>query len=395
MKRHGPGYVILLTQLMSPLRRYLRLLLLTALAGVTGALAPAAVADAHLGRLSQRIVVDGLSPPTAGVQVRSVEGAIGKVALTTSGSTTAVVLGTSGQPILRSGPAGVQANASSPEWYTDNEPLGIATVPPAATPRAATRWVPVSAQRTWEWFDHRLHPGGAQVVRWSIPLRVDGARVVVRGRDTKAAGVFGLQTRAAGLPAGTHLSVVERPVPALRLANDATTPISVLDADGGLFARIGPKGVEVNVRSPAWLATAQFRNRDLLGSVIDRRAAPKLVLLSTTPELVWPDARLVPRVLPQAAAGPRPVGSPVRIASWSIPVVVGDAPGRRRTIVGTTVVQPQPADTGSAPVSPIAARGLESTGDPDDGGGGLGIVLIIVAGSALLCGGALIVRSRR
>jgi hypothetical protein len=373
--------------------RYLHLLLL--LAAVTGALACAPIAGAHLGNLSQRIVVDGLSPATPGVQVRSVESAIGKLALTTSGATSAEVLGTAGQPILRSGPAGVQANAAAPEWFTDNEPLGIATVPPTATPRAATRWVPVSAQRTWEWFDHRLHPAGARVVRWSIPLRVDGARVVAHGRVTKAAGVFGLRARAAGLPPGTHLSVVERPVPALRLGNDARTPISVLDADGGLFARIGPTGVEVNVRSPAWPATAQFRNRDLLGSVIDRRATPKLVLLSATPELVWPDARLVPRALPRAAAGPRPVASPVRIASWSIPVVVGDRPGRPATISGTTVIQPQPADKSSAPVSPIAARGLGSSGDPDDKGGGLGIVLIIVAASALLCGGALIVRSRR
>jgi len=165
-----------------------------------------------------------------------------------------------------------------------------------------------------------------------------------------------------------------------------------------LFARIGPRGVEVNVRSAAWLATAQFRNRDLLSWVIDRRAAPKLVLLSTTPEFVWPDARLVPRVVPPAAAGPRPVAGPLRIASWSIPVVVGDGSGARRTIAGTTFVQPQPADRGSAPSRPtsaIASRGLEPSPSPDDGGGGLGIVLFIVAASALLCGGALIVRSRR
>lgn len=365
---------------------------------ITGTLVSSARVNAHLGPLSQRIVVEGLSPQVAGVRVRSVEGAIGKVALTTTGSTTAMVLGSSGQPILRSGPRGIEANASAPEWYTDNEPLGIATVPPTATRRAPTRWVRVSAQRTWEWFDHRLHPAGAPIVRWSIALRVDGTRVVARGGVTKAAGVFGLRADARGLPAGTHLAVVERPVPALRLGNDASTPISVLDADGELFARIGPRGVEINVHSRAWLATAQFRNRDLLGTVIDRRAAPKLVLLSTTPELVWPDARLVPQAVPAAAAGPRPVAGPVRVASWSIPVLVGDGSGARRVIAGTTFVQPQPADTGSAPSRPtsaIASRGLQPSPNPDDGGGGLGIVLLIVAAGALLCGGALIVRSRR
>lgn len=340
-------------------------------------------------------MVEGLSPVVAGIEVRAVEGGVGKITLTTSGSTSAAVLGAAGQPILRIGRGGVEANAAAPEWYADNEPLGIATVPRSAGEQARPRWVRVSVERTWEWFDHRLHPAGERVGRWSIPLLVDGSRSVVRGRLAKASTQLGLRLDGADLAAGVRVSTLDRPVPALRLRNDGGASVRVLGPDGELFARIGPRGAEVNTRSPVWIATAQLRNRDLLSSVIDPAARPQLVLVSPEPELIWPDPRLRPRAAVSPAAGGAGRSA---VASWSIPVVPAGARARPLSIEGTTVVVASGADdTGTQAqreTPPASPRGLPA-GTAADDDGLLGIGLVVVIACVLLCGGALVARARR
>ncbi|MBI5105880.1 MAG: hypothetical protein HZB46_13030 [Solirubrobacterales bacterium] len=353
-----------------------------AVAAALALLAPAA-ADGHAGHEGERPVVDGVAPAVAGVEVRVVPDSFGKLALSTRGGVTATVLGSAGQPILRVGPRGVEANAAAPEWYADNEPLGIAQVPAAAKASAPPRWRRVSVQRTWGWFDHRLHPAGKLVRRWAVPLRVDGRTVQVRGRVLPAAGALEVRPAGAAPVAGAQVAGVGQPALALSLRATGGRTVAVRGPDGELFARVGPKGAEVNVRSPAWAPTAQYRNRDLLGSVADPDAPPKMVLISPEPRLVWPDPRLLPaKALPAKATGEQ------EVARWSIPVSSG---GASATLRGTTVLavaKPEPLPAAQASTSARAPAG-------DDGGTDwLPIVLGGVAALAVLGGALVLVRAR-
>src|SRR4051794_39067309 len=108
-------------------------------AAVALCLASAGAAEAHPGHAS-RIIVDGVTPAAKGVTVTAVPDGVGKIRLSSTRSTVEV-LGSTGRPMLRIGPGGVEANATSPDWYAVNEPLGIAQVPPKAKPGARPQWV--------------------------------------------------------------------------------------------------------------------------------------------------------------------------------------------------------------------------------------------------------------
>ena len=353
------------------------------------ACAAAPHAIAHDGHAGQRVVVERVVPAVAGVRVRAVAGGAGKLELSTSGSTTAEVLSAGGQPILRVGPHGAYANTSAPEWFADNEPLGIATVPPSATAAAPAHWRRIAAQRSWEWFDHRLHPAAGKVGRWSIPLRVAGMPVRISGRIEQSAGVLTVRPRIrSDLPPRVQVSAVDQPVAALRLRNDGKAAVDVLGADGELFARIGPRGVEVNVRSPVWVATAQYRNRDFLDAVIDPEAKPRLLAISPAPELIWPDPRLAPRApLPSAA----PAGQ-LEVAKWTVGLRTAGV--MQHAIEGSTLLVA--AAAGAAKSAPPALGAARVTSGPagDGAGGGLVVVLGLAAACTLLSGGALVLRAR-
>jgi len=355
-------------------------------AAVALSLIGAAGASAHNGHEGERVVLERVTPPVDGVGLRVIPGAFGKLELTTSGATVARVLGASGEPFLRIGPRGVEANAAAPEWYQDNEPLGIAKVPPAARRGAPARWIRVSTQRTWGWFDHRLHPAGSGAVSsWSVPLAVGRRRVVAVGRVEPAAGAVELRLGGGRVAPGVTVTAVDQPASALRLRNERPTPVSVLGPDGEVFARIGPRGAEVNVRSTAWQATAQYRARDLLSSVIDPGAKPDFLLIGSAPELIWPD----PRLLPPEALSAYEEGRLGRLATWTVPVVVG---GARRAISGTTLLT---AASEPARAQPPRAAAPAAGGGAESEGGGLRIAIAIVIGSALISGLAFKLRRRR
>jgi len=354
------------------------------------------VAAAHPGHAGEWVAVDEIAPHMAGVAVRSVPGALGKLALTTSAGTTATVLGSQGQPLFRVGPHGVDANAAAAEWYEDNEPLGIAQVPPAAGPSAPVRWVRVSTQRTWEWFDHRLHPPGRSLHDWTIPLAVGSTRASIRGRIVKASGTLKLRLDTPRLAAGVRVSAIDTPASALRVRNDRSTPIRVLGPDGEVFARIGPRGAEVNVHSSLWLATAQLRNRSLLESVIDPPAKPRFVLVGTEPELIWPDSRLRPRApWPSEHTGPSAGRREVALARWSVPIAIGDSGRASQAIDGATLI------TSVAEAAPALRPGTRGSGqeagrgESDAGSGGALLAIAIVALTAMAVIGAMLLRQRR
>jgi len=347
-------------------------------------------APAHEGHQGERVVVEGISPELDGIEVRAVPGTFGKVELSVTGPQAAVVLGASGQPILRVGPRGVEANAAAPEWYEDNEPLGIAQAPSSARRGAPARWKRVSVRRSWEWFDHRLHPAGSGRQQWSIPIVLGTVKGKARGRIEPANGTLSLRLDREQPRTGLTVTAIDAPTSAVRLRNEGATRVRVLGPDGEVFARIGPRGAEVNVRSSVWLATAQFRRRDLLETVIDPEAKPQFVLISSEPELIWPDPRLLAdRPLPTVRAGEQ---TPVRVATWSIPVVL-EGGGGRVAIEGSTVLGPSAAEPGRTGVAADAAVAAADDDAPDDSW--VLIVIGLVAAVALFSGAALVLRSRR
>ena len=185
------------------------------------------------------------------------------------------------------------------------------------------------------------------------------------------------------------MAVLDTPTSALRVRNDRPSAVQVMGSEGEVFARIGPRGAEVNVRSPVWLATAQHRGRDLLTSVIDAAAAPQFLVLSKEPELIWPDPRLLPRTpLPVVRRGQR---TAIPLARWSVPIRTGGG-GEHVAVRGSAVIA-QSAVEGVPTQLPAAAPDAE----PDDGSGGSSALLLFgLAGAvALLCGAALLLRSRR
>jgi hypothetical protein len=117
----------------------------------------------------------------AGVRA-SVEDAGRKLRLTVKPGQTVVVAGYEGEPFLRFDRSGVAANSAS------KTALALRLV--RGTP--ATSWVPVSSGHSFVWADARawapsaaLH--GRQLVRWSVPIVVDGRHTAIRGELTRAA----------------------------------------------------------------------------------------------------------------------------------------------------------------------------------------------------------------
>lgn len=348
-------------------------------------LAVAGPAPAHVGHGGGQLVIEGIEPAEKGVRLSAVPGAIGKLRLATAGATEVEVLGKAGQPMLRVGPEGVDANAASPDWYTVNEPLGIAQVPVTAKPAAGERWTRVSRRRSWEWFDHRFHPPGKPVYKWRIPIRVNGEPATIRGRIAGLAGTFELEPDVKGLPPDVTVSGVPGPMPSLRVASSGATRVSVLGPDGEVFARIGAEGAEVNVRSTVWVPTAQAANRNLLESVVDPSAKPQFVTAGRSQDLIWPDPRILPRRLAKGAAEPGDA------AKWSVPLRVG---GKRVTITGTTVVAAPKEELAPAPAQTAQPAEVAATEAPK--GGGTAIVIgVIAAAVCVVAAGALIVRRRR
>jgi hypothetical protein len=346
-------------------------------------LALAGPAAAHPGHNS-RIIVEDVSPAVKGVEVTAVSDGVGKIRLATSGSTVAEVLGNDGEPILRIGPGGVDANTASPDWYRVNEPLGIAEVPPTAKPGAPVQWVRVSAVRRWEWFDHRFHPSAKPIFQWAIPLRVDGKPAKIRGHIAASAGTFQITPATAGLPAGVTVTGISGPLPSIKVANDGRKPVTVLAPGGEPFARIGHNGTKINVRSSVWVPTAQTGNRSLLDSVIDPSAQPKFELVSPTADLIWPDPRVVPTPA-QVNAG--------KGSKWTFPLETAD--GKRVTVSGSTklvAAKPEPSPSST----PVAAATATAAGADSGGGSGstTAILLGAAAGIVLLAGVALVARRR-
>jgi hypothetical protein len=126
-------------------------------------------------------ILPGAAGP-AGVRA-TLEDAGRKLGLTATGNHEVVVLGYVGEPFLRFGRLGVDANVHS------ETAQGLGLVHGYAS---GITWVRVSSKRSFAWADTRawapssaLH--GRTNVPWSVPVLVDGHRTAVEGELTRAA----------------------------------------------------------------------------------------------------------------------------------------------------------------------------------------------------------------
>jgi hypothetical protein len=153
-----------------------------AVASVVLAAGPAA---AHgLGPTDTRSTIVALAPAVPGLSVR-ILGADAGVELRVPAGAVVEVPGYEGEPFLRFADGRIERNERSPAVYLDRDRYAAVTLPADADAAAPPRWVQVADGRTYAWHDHRAHWMGIEPppapVGWTLPLRVDGAIVEVRG----------------------------------------------------------------------------------------------------------------------------------------------------------------------------------------------------------------------
>lgn len=332
-------------------RRLLALLAALSAVALLGAPASAHEQDPHVVTLLDQVI-----PRPAGVDIEVKQSLVPELVVANPTPTMLEVLNATGRPFLRIGPGGVFADFATPDWYTTNSPIGVADIPAfAQAPTAAPRWVNISPEPSWGWFDHRMHPvpiasgppqvaGITQLSRWIVPLTYGTERVEVLGHLSWVSlqGQFRQMLTSSRTPfPGTTVDVLEGRLPGFLVTNGGTTPVTIQGRAGEPFARVGPAGVEVNLHSPTWIDQLQFQNRTP-SAAADPAAPPQWQQESTAPRFDWLDTRAQYRALTPPAAAYR-TALPTVLLRWSIPLDEGSA---TRTVQGVTSYVPYAPATG-------------------------------------------------
>jgi hypothetical protein len=244
----------------------------------------APAAGAHEGDQLAPPIVEKIEPDIRGLEVEVVFSANYQFLVTNSTPTELTILADSGEPFIRIGPEGVFGNLKSKSWYDSNVPEGLNRYPKQAEagPDVVPEWRKVAVEPSWGWYDHRLHPVERYVTPevqrsldpvklgdWKVPIRFGDRTGDIRGRFEykPILGTYESILKSPKAPAeGVKIQVVSsRTVPAIFLENTSPRTVTVLGDDGEPFIRIGP-AVEVNVRSPTWVAIEQGQGQDPDGS---------------------------------------------------------------------------------------------------------------------------------
>jgi hypothetical protein len=158
------------------------------------ALLPGVPASAHEQDPHVLTFLDQVIPSPAGVDVQVKQSLVPELVVENRTPTELEVLNAAGRAFLRIGTDGTYADFATADWYTTNSPVGVAEIPAfAQAPDAAPRWVHITAEPSWGWFDHRMHPvtiqsappqnsGVREISRWIVPLRHGTQDVKVLGQ---------------------------------------------------------------------------------------------------------------------------------------------------------------------------------------------------------------------
>jgi hypothetical protein len=300
-----------------------------------------------------RTVVDEVAPATPSLRVSTEVGPAAALSITNDSPVDVEVVAPGGESFLRIGRAGVFANVSSAEWYRSGNPDGRGRFPPGIVPGSAPRWVPVSRQPSFTWFEHRLHPAPISVPRelagterrqrlsdWTVPLRVGGAPGRIDGYIEYRPLLGSVTAEIKGSPEplpGVLMYVLPGPVPALFVENTGRARVLVRGRAGEPFARIGPGGAEVNVRSPTHQDDLRVKGRRP-ALAADPEAAPAWREVDAAPRYLWLDARARygPGQPPDAVVDGR---AKTVLGRWEVPV---ETSASKAVVQGTTSWVPAP-----------------------------------------------------
>lgn len=268
-----------------------------------------------------------------------------------------------GTPWLRVGPSGVEVDAGVAETYRSTSPEGGGVPADVVAGQRPRRWVRVSPEPRWAWFEHRLHPGGAgSAGRWEVPVLVGAARHVVRGRVEQSAPSRGRVTAALREPAPDGLAVELLPgtVPGVLLRLEGAREAVVRGTAGEPFLRFRAGGVDVNVRSTTYREAELARGSDRVDPLTPGQGV-EWQPAAGPGGYAWAEPRArAPLSLPPEVLGAE---RPQDLLSWQVPVEVD---GRSDTIEGVTrwtpgTGIPQVSSGEGPPLAVLLASGLALT----------------------------------
>jgi len=148
---------------------------------------------------------------------------------------------------------------------------------------------------------------------WRIPARLGTQAIELRGVFTYTPPLPGAAIAklvdGAALAEGVQVQLSPGPVPAILLRNSGARTVTVLDANGKPFLKIGKAGVWADTSSAAWRAGGHAANRAQTGWQQISRANSHSWL---EPRAAW--------------HGPLPSPLPAngQLNAWSIPLLVGE-----------------------------------------------------------------------
>jgi hypothetical protein len=254
--------------------------------------ATAGPAGAHDERaISALTVVNSVEPDIQGIEIRVAHLGAPSLVVRNESPHTITVFGTAGEPFLRIGPDGVEANIESPTTYVSLDPNND-KVPAGVDASAPAKWIDLSGEKTWSWFDPRLHFETGDE-NWQVPMAVAGEALVVDGGFEPLQGHGHFLTRMDVPPIeGLEIRLIEGPIPALFVRNETSETLLVRGAAGEPLLRIGPGGVLANVRSPSYY-TAAAQTILEVPPTADPFASPRWRKLSPQPTWAWLEHRAV------------------------------------------------------------------------------------------------------
>lgn len=251
-------------------------------------------------------MVDRVEAQAPGIEVTTEVGSAAALRVVNRGPAELEVAAPGGEPFLRIGPRGTSANVASLYWYKSGNPDGVGSFPRGISRGAPPRWLRVSAEPTWTWFEHRLHPAPINVPPdlfrsqrrqtlsdWSVPIRLDGRIGQIDGhvefRPSLGSVESALASPAQPLP-DVFVGMVPGRQPALLVQNQGRRTLTVQGRQGEPFARIGRRGVQVNLKSPTHQEDQRSKGAPSSGTA-DPAAAPRWRRVEEAPRYLWFDSR--------------------------------------------------------------------------------------------------------
>jgi hypothetical protein len=347
-----------------------------------------------------RTIIDAV-PRVPGLDVRVAPGVAQRLEVRNTSGQMLEILAASGEPFLRIGPRGVEANLASRGWYASGNADGVVRAPPDAGPRTTPRWRLVSRQPRWGWFAHELHPNASgnvpgDVVRagrparlggWKVTVTVDGQRRDVEGHFEYRPVRGNLSVRLTTAPEvapGVSVAVLQGRVPGLFLTSRTRRTVLVEGVDGHPFARLGRDGAELNVAGETYRQQPDAPAGTPAATSGSGNSVTRWRRVSEQPSLSWIEPRAAyERDEPPAEILARK--DPTVLKRWSVRLRVG---GRPAAVSGQTLWVPLAVTTNGGPGGGPAATTSGSGGSR---------TAAFVGALALACAlaGAMVLRRRR